>query len=318
MLRSKKMAKLRLSIALLLVASLLIVAGGPQVASARQAGSFTVGYSAAGLIDELQITWSENLRQAVEQAGGSVIIVDSQNQIAKQIADIEDLLSQGINFLAVNPVDEAGIVPAIEAANAAGVPVVTLDRASAGGTVAAHITFDNYRAGYDAGIYIAEQNGGQGKVAQLEGMAGTSVARERGQGFRDAIALYPGMQIVFEQPTDWGAAQGLSATEDLLVAHPDVVGIWAHADSIIMGAIEALEAAGVNDRVVTVGMGMFAGGPEAIRDGRLNASWELFPAQLGTVAGQAVVTLAAGGTVEPVINTPMVFVTAENIGQYLR
>ncbi len=297
------MKKFRFLLAALLAIGLAL-ALTPGLAVTAQA-SFKVGYSAAGLI-------------AVEDAGGEVIIVDSQNDIAKQIADIEDLLSQGINFLAVNPVDEAGIVPAIEAANAANVPVVTLDRASAGGNVAAHITFDNYRAGYDAGIYIAEQNGGVGKVAQLEGAAGTSVARERGQGFRDAIAKYPDMEVVFEQPTDWGTDQGLSATEDLLVAYPDVVGIWAHADSIIMGAVEALEAAGANDKVVTVGMGMFAGGPEAIKAGRLDASWELFPAQLGTVAGEAVVRLAAGEPVEPVINTPMDFVMGENIDAYLK
>jgi ribose transport system substrate-binding protein len=277
---------------------------------------FTVGYSAAGLIDELQITWSENLASAVESAGGTTIIVDSQNDIAKQISDIEDLLAQGIDYLVINPVDEAGIVPAVEAANAAGVPVITLDRASGGGDVAAHITFDNYKAGYDAGIYIAELAGGVGQVAQLEGQAGTSVARERGQGFRDAIALYPDMEIVFEQPTDWSTDAGLAAAEDLLVANPDVVGIWAHADSIIMGAVQALEDAGRNDQVWTVGMGMFAGGPESIAAGGLDASWELFPAQLGTVAGQAVVTLASGGSVEPIINTPMVFVTSENIAEF--
>jgi ribose transport system substrate-binding protein len=277
---------------------------------------FSVGYSAAGLIDELQVTWSENLKLTVEAAGGEVIIVDSQNDIAKQIADIEDLLAQGIDYLAVNPVDEAGIVPGIEAANAAGVPVITLDRASAGGTVAAHITFDNYKAGYDAGIFIAEQNGGVGQVAQLEGMAGTSVARERGQGFRDAIALYPDMEIVFEFPTDWSAADGQTAAEDLLVANPDVVGIWAHADSIIMGAVQALKDVSKVDQVVTVGMGMFAGGPESIAAGELTASWELFPAQLGTVAGETVVKLAAGETVEAVVNTPMVFVTSDNISEF--
>jgi ribose transport system substrate-binding protein len=289
--------------------ALLLLCGA--VVSAQD--TFVVGYSAAGLIDELQVTWSENLQSTVEAAGGTVIVVDSQNDIAKQIADIEDLLAQGIDYLVINPVDEAGIVPAVEAANAAGVPVITIDRASAGGEVAAHITFDNYRAGYDAGIYIAEQSGGVGNVAQLEGQAGTSVARERGQGFRDAIAQYPDMAIVLEQPTDWSAAEGLSATEDLLVSTPDLVGIWAHADAIIMGAVQALDAAGLNDQVTTVGMGMYGGGPESIQAGGLDASWELFPAQLGTAAGQAVVALAQGQDVNQVINTPMVFVTGDNI-----
>jgi ribose transport system substrate-binding protein len=100
------------------MALLMLITG----ASFAQDTSFTVGYSAAGLIDELQITWSEDLASAVEAAGGTTIIVDSQNDIAKQISGIEDLLAQGINFLVINPVDEAGILPAVEAANTAGVP----------------------------------------------------------------------------------------------------------------------------------------------------------------------------------------------------
>jgi ribose transport system substrate-binding protein len=202
------------------------------------AQEFKVCYSAAGLIDDLQITWSENIRQAVETAGGEVRIVDSQNRNAKQLADIEDLLVQDIDVLAINPVDEAGIVSAVEAANQVGVPVITIDRASAGGDVAVHVEFDNYKAGYEAGQFIAEQAGGTGEVAQLEGQAGTSVARVRGDGFRDAIKEYPNMTIVMERPTDWSTSAGLAATEDLLQSHPGVVGIWTHADAIAMGAVE--------------------------------------------------------------------------------
>ena len=148
----------------------------PSVNTAAQA-SYKVGYSAAGLIDELQIAWSNGLKSVIEKDGGSVIVVDSQNKIAKQIADIEDLLTQGINYLVINPVDEAGIVPAIEADKKANVPVFTIDRGAGGGKVTAHIGFDNYKAGFDAGEYIAKMTGGKGNVAQLEGQAGTSVAR---------------------------------------------------------------------------------------------------------------------------------------------
>jgi ribose transport system substrate-binding protein len=186
---------------------MLLVFAALPVASAQDDDSFVVGYSAAGLIDELQIAWSEGLTEVVEGAGGQVILVDSQNDIAKQIADIEDLLAQEIDYLVINPVDEAGIVAAVEAANEAGVPVFTIDRASGGGEVQVHVGFDNYKAGYDAGLYIAEQNGGAGKVAQLEGQAGTSVARERGK-FPRCDRPVPRYGIVFEHTTDWSTAQG--------------------------------------------------------------------------------------------------------------
>src|SRR4030067_2428623 len=101
----------------------------------------------------------------------------------------------------------------------------------------------------------------------------------------------------------------------MLHATPDVVGIWAHPDAMIMGAVEALKAEGKLDQVITVGMGMYAGGPESIKGGELTASWELFPADLGKIAGEVVVKLSKGETVEKVINTPMAFGTAENIHQ---
>lgn len=306
----------------LIAAGLLLFAatafgGGQQEPASGEEDQLFVGYSAAGLIDQLQITWSEGVEDAVEDAGGRVATVDSQNDIGKQVSDIEDLLARGIDYLVVNPVDEAGIVPAIEAANEAGVPVVTIDRGAAGGDVRVHVGFDNHKAGYDAGVYIAEQNNETGKVAQLEGQAGTSVARERAEGFQDAIREYPDMEIVFEQPTDWGAEVALSTTEDLLTAHADVVGIWTHADSIAMGAVEALLSAGKMDQVVVVGMGMFGGGPESIAEGNLDASWELFPAELGRIAGQTVLDLEVGESVPEMISTDMVFVTEENIDEYM-
>lgn len=290
----------------------------PAAPTAPATEGFTVGYSAAGLIDELQIGWSEAAQKAIEDAGGKVIIVDSQNKIAKQTADIEDLLTQNIDFLIVNPVDEAGIVPAIEAANKANVPVITIDRAAGGGKVAVHVGFDNYKAGYDAGEYCAKQMGEEGNVAQLEGQAGTSVARERAQGFTDAIAKYPNMKVVFDKPTDWDTAKAMAATEDMLSANPDVKCIWAHADAVIMGAVQALEKAGKLDQVITIGMGMYGGGPEAIKAGKLTASWELYAAQLGQIAGQAVVDLHNGKQVEPMISTDMTFVTKDNIDQFLK
>lgn len=317
------MIRLRRFAVLFMVGALVLVAcqpAAPQATAAPTSAAkkaVVVGYSAAGLIDAVQIAWSEGLKGVIEQAGGKVITVDSQNKIAKQVSDIEDLLAQHIDYLVINPVDEAGIVPAIEAANKAGVPVITIDRAAAGGNVSTHITFDNYKAGYDAGVFIAKQHNGKGKVAQLEGMAGTSVARERGQGFKDAIAKYPDMQIVFDKPADWDTNKGLAATEDMLTSNPDIVGIWAHSDSMIMGAVQALKTAGKLSQVTTVGMGMYGGGPESIQAGELTASWELFPDGLGKIAGQTVLKLANGQSVDKVFNTSMVFVTKENVGLYV-
>jgi ribose transport system substrate-binding protein len=276
-----------------------------------------VGYSAAGLIDILQVTWSKEVCKAVESAGGECIIVDSQNKIAKQVADIEDMLTQGIDVLVINPVDDAGIGVAIEAANKAGVPVVTIDRNGGKGDIAAKVGSDNYQAGYDAGEYCAKMHDQTGEVAQIMGMAGGADVRDRGQGFRDAIAKYPKMKIVFEQHGDWDTAKSQALTEDLLTSNPNVVCIWAHADAMIMGAVNALKAAGKLEQVTTIGMGMYAGGPESIKAGDLTASWYMWPEKIGQVAGDVVVKILKGEKVEPFTRTPLDFVTIDNVDQYL-
>jgi ribose transport system substrate-binding protein len=280
--------------------------------------SFRVGYSAAGLIDRLQVAWSDAVKESVQAAGGEVLLVDSQNKIAKQIADIEDLLAQNVDLLIVNPVDEAGIGVAILAANRAGVPVITIDRNGGAGQIVAKVGFDNYQAGFDAGEFIAKRNGYKGHVAQIMGMAGGNETRQRADGFRDAIAKYPAMKIVFQQHGDWDTSKAQALTDDLLTSHPDVVGIWAHADSMVMGAVRALKMAGKRDQVVTVGMGMFGGAPAAIKAGDLTASWYLHPEQLGKAAGEAAAKIHRGEKVEPMIRTPMTFVTKENVDQFLK
>jgi len=278
--------------------------------------TYKVGYSAAGLIDVLQKSWSEALKQEVEKTGGECIIIDSENRIQKQIADIEDLLIQNIDLLAVCPVDEQGIIPAIEAANKAGIPVVTLDRASAGGEIKCHVANNSYLAGYFAGEYIAALNGFRGKVLDLTGPPGMSVVRERSQGFIDAISKYPEMTVVASMPANWDTAEAMKVVEDIMTANPDLVGIWAHADAMIMGAIQALKEIGKNEQVITVGMGAYGGGPEAVEEGLLNGTWEMFSTYLGKMAGIAVVKVLKGEPVPDRVDVPLAFLNKDNIKRW--
>ncbi len=287
----------------------------PAVSNAGK--KWKVGYSAAGLIDVLQVTWSKAVCKSVTDAGGECIVVDSQNKIAKQVADIEDLLTQKIDILVINPVDDAGIGVAIAEANKANVPVVTIDRNGGSGVIAAKVGSDNYYAGYQAGEYCAKMHNNTGEVAQLMGEAGGGDVRYGGNGFRDAIAKYPNMKIVFEQHGDWDTAKSQTLTEDMLTSNPNVVCIWAHADAMIMGAVNALKAAGKLNQVTTIGMGMYAGGPESIKAGELTASWYMYPELIGSTAGDVVIKIHNGAQFDPFTRTPLTFVTKDNIDGFL-
>jgi len=122
------------------------------------------------------------------------------------------------------------MVPIVEKANSMKIPVVCIDRSVDKGEVLTTVEFDNWKAGNDAGEFMAKALGGKGKVMQIQGTLGASVVYERGESFRQAIAKHPGLKLVAEPSSkDWTTADALSFTEDALSAHPDLAAIWTHA-----------------------------------------------------------------------------------------
>jgi|SaaInl7_200m_RNA_FD_contig_21_2299026_length_1245_multi_15_in_0_out_0_1 ribose transport system substrate-binding protein len=278
---------------------------------------WVVGYLPGSLIDALRLTWSDKMEETVVAAGGEVITIDSQNDATKQVSDGEDILTQDIDILVINPNDADAMVPIVEQANDAGIPVVCIDRTVSGGDILTTVAFDNWTAGYEAGMFLAEQIGEEGKVMQLQGGLGASVVYERGESFRQAIAEFPDIELVAEPASDgWTAEDGLSFTEDTLLAHPDLKGIWSHADQIIIGAYQAVEEAGKLDDIILVGMGLYSGIPEIIQEGTgMVYTWALLPEEVGTATGDVCIKIAKGelGDIEDVTGTPLIWVDQDNI-----
>ncbi|KAB1642705.1 sugar ABC transporter substrate-binding protein [Gulosibacter chungangensis] len=275
-----------------------------------------VGFSTASMRDSLLKTWAESTCDAVVDAGGTCTISDAQADPGKQISDLQDLIAAGANFIIVNPVDAQGIVPAVENANRLDIPVITIDSTAEGGEVLTAVHVDNYAAGYEAARYCADQNAGQDviKVAELEGQAGQANTINRHEGWQAGVEEF-GLDVVFNQYTDWDTGKAEQATRDLLNSQPDIDCIWAHADGIILGATRALESSGISD-VITIGMGMYGGGPEAIDAGSLTASWYMEPEKTGQAAAEAAIEYWENGTSEPDIAIEMTFVTKENVNDF--
>ncbi|XEQ91250.1 Ribose import binding protein RbsB [Sporomusa carbonis] len=159
------------------------------------------------------------------------------------MANIENLIQQKVSVIIVNPVDSKAIVPAIEAANKANIPVITVDRGAAGGKVISAIASDNVAGGKMAGQLIVDKLGGKGKVVELEGIPGTSAANDRGKGFNEAIKTATGIAVVAKQPADFDRAKGMKVMENILQANPEINAVFAHNDEMALGALEAIKAA---------------------------------------------------------------------------
>ena len=281
---------------------------GPETAQAPDAGT-DGGKPAIGLAVSTQsnpffVTLKKGAEEEAQKQGLTLITVDAQDDPAKQIASIEDLIQKKVKVILVNPTDSDAVVGAVKAANAAGIPVVTLDRSVNGGEVASHVASDNVAGGKMAAEYLLEKIGNQGDVVELEGIPGASAARERGQGFHDVIDQAKDVKVVGRQPADFDRAKGLSVMENILQANKNVKGVFAHNDEMALGAVQALEAAGMKD-VTVVGFDATDDAVNAVKAGKMSATVAQKPELIGKTAVDAAKKIIDGQPVHKALPVPL-------------
>ncbi len=298
---------------LFVVLALALVAcggGGEEAAPPAAEGGVTLGLSLSTLNNPFFVTLGDGAQAAADAAGAELIIVDAQDDSAQEATNIEDLIEQKVDAILINPTDADAIVPSIQKANEAGIPVFTIDRGAAGGDVVAHVASDNVAGGRMAAEFLCEQIGGSGKVVELEGIAGTSAARDRGQGFNDYMASdCPGAEIIAQQTANFNRAEGLSVFENILQAEPEIDGVFAHNDEMILGAIEAAKAAGRAGDIVFVGFDAVDDAVAAVNAGDLAATVAQQPDVIGKLGVEAALTVLGGGSVDASIPVDLALVT---------
>ena len=181
---------------------------------------------------------------------GNLITTNANAQLSKQIADIQDMLAQGVQALIVAPLNSDGLEPALSAAKAKKVPVVTIDRKVNAAACTDYLTFigSNFvDQGKRAADAMIKETGGTGKVAILLGSSGNNVTTDRTSGFVDQVkAEAPGLEIVAQQTGDFARDKGQQVMEQLIQANPDITAVYAENDEMGLGAMTALTAAGKN------------------------------------------------------------------------
>lgn len=251
------------------------------------------------------------LNDAAKQNNFQLTITSGDFDLAKQQSQIENFILQRMDAIIVCPADTKGIAPAIEAANAANIPVFTADIAASGGRVVSHIASDNLAGGRLAAEYIAKALNGQGSVGIIAQPEVQSTI-DREQGFREALKQHAGIKIVSGLNGEGKRDRALKAAEDMLQAHADLKAIFAINDDSALGALSAAEARNRKDLII-VG---YDATPEAVRaitsNTQLKADVAQQPQAIGRRTIEAVVTHFAGTKPAPVITVPVRIVDATN------
>jgi ABC-type sugar transport system substrate-binding protein len=288
----------------------------------RDAGKFVVGFSQMESDNPWRLAETKSLKDEAAKRGIQLVVTDAQGQTAKQVADVEDLIARHVNVILLAPREYEGLAPALQAAKAAKIPVVLVDREAAGTPGEDYVTLlaSNFvEQGRRAGEWLAAQTKGTANIVELSGTPGASVAADRAKGFRDAIAQHPGMKIVASQTGNFSRATAQGVMQNIAQSlGKSINAVYAHNDEMALGAVQALAAAGLKPgtdvRVVSVDGERAA--LEAVDRGELGATVESNP-RFGPLAFDTIDKLRRGEKLPPKILITDRFFDKANAKQFI-
>lgn len=290
------MRKSLFSVAMIAALSLVISAcggsGGGQGGSGDQV---TVGYAGPTLNNAFFVGLQKGVKNGAKQHDFKLKITNANGDAGEQFNQTQNLVNQGVDAIVLVPIDANGIVPAVEAANNANIPVFTLDRGSDGGKLASVVETDNVKAGKKAANYIVDllkkRNGSaKGNVVDLQGLVGTTAARDREKGFQQVMKQNPDIKIVANQPADFDQEKALNVTTNILQANKDIDAIFGANDDNTIGAVRAIDGANrykppsSDEHIYIVGIDGTAQALQAIRNGKQTATVSQNPIKMAEKA----------------------------------
>lgn len=299
-------------------------AAAAPAAPAPAAGKLRIGYSVATLENAFFVGMTKGVVDEAAAQGAELIQANAGGDASTQVNQILDLITQKVDVLILNPINADGIVPVVQKANEAGIPVITLDRGSNGGKVTSFLETDNVAMGKEGALFIVDQltkryGSAKGNVVNLQGLRGTTAAESREKGFIEEIAKYPEIKVVVSQAADFNQEKALNIMSNALQANPQIDAVFCANDDNAMGAVKAIEQAGrakpLDDaaHIVVIGIDGTAQAVEAIRGGTLTATISQNPLTMAKEAVKYAFELKAGKTVEALVTWPHQLITKENI-----
>jgi simple sugar transport system substrate-binding protein len=289
------------------ICGLLVLALGTAVLAgcakqeAGDSGQIVLGFSQIGAESEWRTANTNSIQQAAADAGITLKFSDAQQKQENQIKAIRSFIAQGVDVIAFSPVVETGWEPVLREAKAANIPVILTDRAvevSDDSLYLSLIGSDFVEEGRRAARWLLENTAdrkGDIRIVELQGTVGSAPATDRKKGFEEVIAADPRYKIVRSQTGDFTRAKGKEVMEAFLKAEKNIDVLYAHNDDMAIGAIQAIEEAGLKPGkdILIVSIDGVKGAFEAMMAGKLNASIECNPL-LGPLLMAAVKDVVAG------------------------
>ncbi|MBO9600379.1 MAG: ABC transporter substrate-binding protein [Cohnella sp.] len=284
----------------------------------------TMGFAQVGAESGWRTANTDSIQSAAKEAGVDLKFSDAQQKQENQIKAIRSYIQQKVDVISFSPVVESGWDTVLKEAKDAGIPVILTDRAVDSKDTSLYVTFmgsDFVEEGRMAGAWLADQYKDTTEdvnIVELQGTTGSAPANDRKAGFAEKIAANPHLKVIASQTGDFTRAKGKEVMQAFLKANKDIDVLYAHNDDMALGAIQAIEAAGLKPGVdiKIISVDGVKDGMTAASEGKINYIVECNPL-LGPLLMQTAKDVLAGKEVPKRIVTPDGTFTSEQAKEAL-
>jgi ribose transport system substrate-binding protein len=225
------------------------VEGSPMVdkSAASEKDEFVFGFSNISVVNTWRVQMVEELKyeSSLHPEIKEVIVTDAGGDVNRQVSDIESLITRGVDALLVAPGSEVALNNALEKAHEAGIPVIIFSSNATPKNYTVKLLADDAQFGRDGAKYLAEALNGKGNVIAIRGISGNSIDNDRWRGVEEIFADFPDIKVIDQGFADWAYDKGKQVCESLLIAHPDVQGIWSSGGAMTQACAEVAEENGL-------------------------------------------------------------------------
>lgn len=268
------------NVALILLVGIIFLTANAQE---RDGAGLTVGFTQVGSESNWRVAFTEAIKHDAEQRGINLIFSDAENSQEKQISALQSFVEMGVDAIILAPVIETGWNQVLQEIQAAGIPVVIVDRnvTADESLYLTRVSSNFVHEGRLAAAWLAQATNGNCNIVELQGTVGSSATRDRQIGFNDVIALFPKMRIIVSQTGDFRRSLGKEVMKNILNTErpSQICALWSHNDDMAIGAIEAIKEAGLDpgDDILIVSVDAIPDIFVAMANGDANATVELSP-----------------------------------------
>jgi inositol transport system substrate-binding protein len=317
--------KVNLLLVLVMLLSVLSACAAPAAAPTQPAASGGGdGKIKIGLTMKFDDLWLTTLRDAMtkyaaSQPGVELIAVDSKEDVATQLGQVENFVSQKVDAIIIIPANTDAADPMTKAAQDAGIPLVYVNRIPSNlPEGVAYVGSESIQAGIMQAEWIAKQLNGKGNVVIMNGNLAQEAAQKRTEGEKQVFAKYPDIKIIREDTGNWSRDQGLALMENWLASGDQIDAVASNNDEMAIGAIQAIDAAGKLGKIIVGGVDASPDALQEMDKKRLNVT--VFQNATGQGEGgiKAAIALARGEKIDQITWVPFELVTPENYKNYMK